>query len=694
MQARRYIAYISYCTADRTAARWLHRAIETYRVPGKVRAKMGLEKPARLKPVFLDREELSSSSNLAESLRNELSESDFLIVVCSPAAAASRWVNEEVKVFREQGKAERILCLVVGGEPLAAKRGFAAELECFPPALLGTNVEGQIGMESAAEPLAADLRPGGDSRGNARLKIIAALLGVRFDELRHRDHARQRRRLAALGFAATAGCVIFAALAAAAWVARGEAVRQRQIAVQKSMTAQRTADFLISLFQVSDPSEARGNSVTARSILDRGAQQIQDSLRDEPAVRAELSATLGEVYTGLGLYKPALNLLEAAHATQAQQADARGRETVALAYLEQLRGNSTRADSLYAEAQRLADSLDSADRSLQTRIFMGRGEVAGFQEKSAEAADYFNRALALQEDQPPNELKVRVLEQLAAADFNTNDLATSEEIYQQALQARIKLSGENHPMVSETLNNLGAVAYLRGDSLRAEDFYRRALEVDQRLLGKEHPAVAVDMNNLALIYVERRDFAHAIPMLEQAVSIQLAQQDETHLDLIFAFSNLGLARMGTREYGAAEAAFAKGLQAAIANKNRMHAPILVNMADLECRTSRFKDGLARLETARPIMIDRYPDDPWRIALLDNVKAECLTGLRRFPEADALIAESTPVLMKKWSPGSLYGADALGRAIRLYQSMGDAVRTAKYRRIAAKEPGGLPAVGKE
>jgi hypothetical protein len=162
----------------------------------------------------------------------------------------------------------------------------------------------------------------------------------------------------------------------------------------------------------------------------------------------------------------------------------------------------------------------------------------------------------------------------------------------------------------------------------------------------------------------------------------LARQDETHLDLVFAFSNLGLARMGTREYGAAEAAFGKGLQAAISSKNRMHAPILVDLADLECRTSRFEDGLARVETARPIMAERYPDDPWRSALLDNVKAECLTGLRRFPEADALIAQSMPALMKKWSPGSLYGADALGRAVRLYQSMGDAARAAKYRRMAA------------
>src|ERR1700688_677993 len=249
MQSRRYVAYVSYHHGDRAVARWLHRAIETYRVPPKLLGKTNLEQRARLAPVFLDREELSSSPNLAQSLRKALDESDFLIVVCSPEAAASRWVNEEVKVFKEQGKAERILCLIVAGEPLAAQRGLASEIECFPPALFATAVEGQLGVESTFEPLAADLRIGGDSRRSARLKIVAALLGVSFDDLRQRDHARQQRRLAAVGFAATVGCIVFAGLAVAAWVARGEAVRQRQIAVQKSQTAQRTADFLVSLFQ-------------------------------------------------------------------------------------------------------------------------------------------------------------------------------------------------------------------------------------------------------------------------------------------------------------------------------------------------------------------------------------------------------------------------------------------------------------
>ena len=141
MPARRYLAYISYHHGDRKVARWLHRAIETYRVPHKHLAATSLAPRSRLRPVFLDREELSSSSNLAESLRKALDESDFLIVVCSPAAAASRWVNEEIKLFKEQGKADKILCLVVAGEPQAVRRGLAPELESFPPALFGTAVD-------------------------------------------------------------------------------------------------------------------------------------------------------------------------------------------------------------------------------------------------------------------------------------------------------------------------------------------------------------------------------------------------------------------------------------------------------------------------------------------------------------------------------------------------------------------------
>ena len=115
----------------------------------------------------------------------------------------------------------------------------------------------------------------------------------------------------------------FAGLAFSAFLQRNEAERQRTLAEQKTLTAERTADFMISLFRVSDPSEARGNQVTAREILDRGARQIDQSLREEPQVRADLSVVLGEVYTGLGLYTSARGLLAKAGTVATVAATAR-----------------------------------------------------------------------------------------------------------------------------------------------------------------------------------------------------------------------------------------------------------------------------------------------------------------------------------------------------------------------------------
>lgn len=183
----RYKAFISYSHADQKWAAWLQRALESYRVPARLVARQAKnELPRRLSPVFRDREDLSSASSLSESLINALRVSDALIVVCSPTAARSRWVNEEIRQFGTLGHSEQILCMVVDGDPSAR----SGEEQCFPPALF----EGPDGAET--QPLAADARDWADGKQLAKLKLISALLGVRLDELRRRELKRRRRWLA------------------------------------------------------------------------------------------------------------------------------------------------------------------------------------------------------------------------------------------------------------------------------------------------------------------------------------------------------------------------------------------------------------------------------------------------------------------------------------------------------------------
>ncbi|HEX4871574.1 MAG TPA: TIR domain-containing protein [Nevskiaceae bacterium] len=221
----RYWAFLSYAHADEAWARWLHRALERYRLPARVReTAAGL--PPRLYPVFRDRDELSTSPHLAQALIDAMAASESLVVLCSPAAARSRWVNEEIRQFKQMGRAHRIFLVIVDGEPGDADR------ECFPPAL-----HQRIGPDGPTtrqedEFVAADLRPGKDGRTDAKLKIIAGILGLRFDDLKQRDLAARQARTTLVAGLAVAVAAVTTGLAVLAVEARRSAELRRDQAEQ------------------------------------------------------------------------------------------------------------------------------------------------------------------------------------------------------------------------------------------------------------------------------------------------------------------------------------------------------------------------------------------------------------------------------------------------------------------------------
>jgi len=213
MSTDRYWAFISYSQRDAMWAQWLHKALEAYRVPRMwVGRRLGdLTVPQRLVPVFRDRDELPSTGNLGGKIREALAASRSLIVICSPNAATSAWVNEEVRAFKVLGRSEQILPLIVDGEPYASDHPERVLLECFPAALrFAVDADGTV-SNRRADPLAADARDGKDGRPNALLKVIAGILGIGFDDLRQRERARQMIRRLEL-FAASVAVVLLLAI--------------------------------------------------------------------------------------------------------------------------------------------------------------------------------------------------------------------------------------------------------------------------------------------------------------------------------------------------------------------------------------------------------------------------------------------------------------------------------------------------
>jgi len=210
----RYTAFLSYSHKDAAAAGRLHRRLETYRMPKRL---VGRETargpvPERLAPIFRDRDELPAATDLSETVRAALAGSGALVVLCSPHAAGSLWVGEEIRVFRELHPDRPILAAVLDGDPP----------DCFPAAL---RAFGRDGIWH--EPLATDLRPHHDGARLGLLKLVAGITGVGLDALVQRDASRRVRRVMVVTVAAVIALLITIALALAALNARREAERQR-----------------------------------------------------------------------------------------------------------------------------------------------------------------------------------------------------------------------------------------------------------------------------------------------------------------------------------------------------------------------------------------------------------------------------------------------------------------------------------
>ncbi len=278
MDAPKYRAFISYSHRDAAWASWLHRSLERYRPPKSLIGTSTAqgEVPKRLVPVFKDREELPTATDLGALINAALTGSAAQIVICSPQSAKSKWVNEEILAFKRLGREDRILCIIVGGEPYASDMPGREEEECFPPALrFRLGADGNLST-TRTEPIAADARPGKDGKNNAKLKLISGLLGVGYDMLRRREQQRRNARLFAFSCAAAAGMVITSGLAAYALVQRAAAQRETLRAEAEARTSKEATRFLVDLFRIFDPSEARGSTVTAREMLDKGASSHRE----------------------------------------------------------------------------------------------------------------------------------------------------------------------------------------------------------------------------------------------------------------------------------------------------------------------------------------------------------------------------------------------------------------------------------
>ncbi|MEN3335841.1 MAG: eukaryotic-like serine/threonine-protein kinase [Blastocatellia bacterium] len=513
-------------------------------------------------------------------------------------------------------------------------------------------------------------------------------------------------------------------------VALAVIVQQSVRAARERDKAKQVAEFLTEIFKVSDPGESRGNSVTAREILDQGAERIDKELRGQPEIQATLMATIGEVYERLGLYDAAAPLLEKSLNTRLalfghEHADV-AESMLSLAILHYDRSRYAEAEPLYRESlairQRLfgnqhpavatslnglgtllqaTDKYEEAEAAWRQALAMRRQLFGSDHREVAESLDNLGWLLYNKGDYEEAERLLR--EALAihrklygndhptiAGDLNYLAFVAStrghseqeqEALFREALEMRRKVYGNHHPQVAESLNNLAWLMNQQGKPAEAESLYRESLDIRRHLLGNDSQEVAQSLNNLGRTLMHRNDYAAAEPMLRESLAIYIKLYGEQAADTAVALHNLATLLYEKGDYVNAESLFRQTLE--IRRKklppgNPHIAATLIGLGLLLSERGHAQEAEPLLREALENRRRDLPAGNWQIADAESVLGGCLAARHRFDDAEPLLVEGYTLLKAKRGEHDKQTERALARLIRLYSLWGKPDKATTYR----------------
>jgi non-specific serine/threonine protein kinase/serine/threonine-protein kinase len=337
----------------------------------------------------------------------------------------------------------------------------------------------------------------------------------------YRTHKFVRRHRIGV-FAASVVVALLIAFSVTTTVQARKIARERDRANREAFAAKQVSNFLVDLFQVSDPSEARGNTLTAREILDVGARKIDHDLREQPEAQARLQTTLGRVYTSLGLYGEAETMLRQSAGTSRAVLGERHPETLtaqdALADALWYETKMPEAELLYLSVAKLREQVLGPHHrdTLQTKYDLA--SVYLFQNRWDEAERLGREVLddqrkSLGQDDPDTLASINNLQALY---FRRQRYAEALPLAETVVQARMRILGPDHPDTLRAIHNLGTVYYglMRLDE--AERLLARAVTGRQRVLGAAHPETYRSMFYLGMIYGKEGRYADAEANLASA----------------------------------------------------------------------------------------------------------------------------------------------------------------------------------
>ena len=577
--AYRYDAFISYrhVDPDRKWAKWLHTTLETYRVPKQVLAQPDVR--PLMKRCFRDEEELPVSSNLSDEIDQALVQSRFLIVICSPRTPESRWCCAEIERFRAMGRGDRILALLVEGEPHAA---FPLPLRQIRRTI--TEADGSTREQiDEVEPLAADVRPSRTEpqrhlRRMAKLRLLACMLGVRFDDLRQREQHRQNRRK-------TIAVGVLAVLLGLMTTLAAVAVVQKQRAQVAERLAQQQRDRALAAEQL-----ARQQRDVALETLNALVVEAYDKLRDRPGGRQLQDALLELALDRLKRVNLDIDQGEAAADRSAAVAMRRR------AGLFLLAGRTGDARELLDRSRRLLEALrdEQGDAPAITRELAHTRHMLGELARRMDAGDiaaaqrHYRAALAMRQavaqrltDDPEAQAELAEShEYVGDARARLGKAGEALEHYQRSLELRRRIAdaqGESaraHLDLATAHSKVGDAQLRLGDAAAAREHYRTSLALYERLAEADpyhtraRRDLAAALSKLGSTEMALADLDGALEHFERARRMldDLARSDRGNLEwqreLAICHRNIGAVHIEAGRIDAALDSYRRSLELA------------------------------------------------------------------------------------------------------------------------------------
>ena len=340
-----------------------------------------------------------------------------------------------------------------------------------------------------------------------------------------------------------------------------ELARERDRVGQESEMRQQVVSFLQELFESADPARAQGVQVTARDLLDRGAERLQQLPASQPEVRAQLIETMGRAYEGLGLYADAERLLREA-----------------MAIREQSSGLNVRARLGAAAAL---------------------GLVLGRMGRHQETIDLVTGVMATAPaPQGHDDVWLGAQNTLGSAHSRLGHLAEAEAILSGVAASERAEHGSAHAGTLNALNNLSIVLRSQGRNAEAISLDEEVLAARRQTLGEAHPRTLSSMNNLAFGYQKVGRFDDARTLLKQAMTAAESVMGADHPTVGTMVHTLGELELASGHFDEAVRVLARARGVYLKQPSSQHLPLLdYEMAQALAELGRSAEAIASLRAA-------------------------------------------------------------------------------------------------